>query len=82
MIEKKLNNYKIFSYSLIGDELMKHIKIILKKLIFGSFLLYGYNLIASNFNMIIPINIFTLLFIVCFGVPSILVLLLFKLFIL
>lgn len=82
MIEKKLNNYVIFSYLLIGDELMKHMKKIIKKLIFGAFLLYGYNLIAINFNMIIPINIFTLLLIVCFGVPSILALLLFKLLIL
>lgn len=55
---------------------------LIKKVILGAFLLYGYNLIAVNFNMIIPINVFTIGFVTILGIPSILALLLFKLFIL
>lgn len=55
---------------------------IIKKIIFSSFLLYGYNLIAVNFNMIIPINIYTVLFVSILGFPSVLALILFKVFIL
>lgn len=61
---------------------MKIIVKMVKKVIFGAFLLYGYNLIAVNFNMIIPINFWTLLFTTFFGVPSILALLLFKILVL
>ena len=42
----------------------------LKKIIFSIFLLYGYNLIASSFNMIIPINVVTVLSIAIFGIPA------------
>lgn len=55
---------------------------LIKRVILGAFLLYGYNLIAVNFNMIIPINIFTILIVTILGIPSILALLLFKIFIL
>lgn len=61
---------------------MKIISVILKKIIFSAFLLYGYNLIAVNFNMIIPINIYTIGFVSVLGVPSILALILFKMFVL
>ncbi len=61
---------------------MKLILKIMKRVILGAFLLYGYNLIAVNFNMIIPINIFTIGFVTILGIPSILALLLFKLFVL
>ena len=44
-------------------------------------LLYGYNLIAVNFNMIIPINVITILSMCFLGMPSLLALLLFKLFV-
>lgn len=61
---------------------MKFIFRIIRRVILGAFLLYGYNLIAVNFNMIIPINIFTIGFVTILGIPSILALLLFKIFIL
>ena len=77
MIEKNLNNYYFFSYFLLGDDEMKLIFRFIKKIIFSTFLLYGYNLIAVKFNMIIPINIFTLSFVTVLGTPSILALLLF-----
>ncbi len=60
---------------------MKLIIKALKRVIFTAFLLYGYNLIAVNFNMIIPINLFTIGFVTFLGVPAILALVLFKLFV-
>lgn len=60
---------------------MKVLFKLLKKVIFSAFLLYGYNLIAVNFNMIIPINVITILSMCFLGMPSLLALLLFKLFV-
>ncbi len=57
---------------------MKKIVILLKRFIMSFFVLYGYNLIAVNFNMIIPINIITISLLTIFGVPSLLSLLLLK----
>lgn len=57
---------------------MKKIGILLKRFIMSFFVLYGYNLIAVNFNMIIPINIITISLLTIFGVPSLLSLLLLK----
>lgn len=54
----------------------------LRKVVVSGFLLYGYNLIAVNFNMIIPINICTLLLISFLGTPAIVALILFKVLIL
>lgn len=54
----------------------------LKKIVFSAFLLYGYNLIATNFNMIIPINIITILFVSFLGAPGLFALILFKITIL
>lgn len=62
--------------------MMKVIVKLIKKVIFSAFLLYGYNLIAVNFNMIIPINIYTICFVTILGIPSMLALILFKIFIL
>ncbi len=50
----------------------------LKKIVFSAFLLYGYNLIATNFNMIIPINVITILFVSMLGAPGLFALILFK----
>ena len=61
---------------------MKIIVRIVKRVILCAFFLYGYNLIAVNFNMIIPINIYTLGLTSVLGIPSVLGLLLFKVFIL
>lgn len=55
---------------------------LIRKVILGTFLLYGYNLIAVNFNMIIPINIYTIAGVTGLGIPSILAFLLFKILIL
>lgn len=55
---------------------------LLKKIIISAFLLYGYNLIAVNFNLIIPINFYTISCVSLLGIPSMLGLILFKVFIL
>ena len=57
---------------------MKVVKIILKRIIYASFLLYGYNLISVNFNMMIPMNLYNLSFISLFGSFGLIGLVLFK----
>lgn len=51
---------------------------LIKKVIISAFILYGYNLIAVNFNMTVPINIYTLSFITFLGSPALIALILFK----
>ena len=46
---------------------MKKIGNLIRKFFFSFIILYGFNTIGSNFNIIIPMNLFTLLFITCFG---------------
>lgn len=50
---------------------MKKIYALFKKIVFGFFFLYGFNVLASPLNILIPINIFTLLLFVILGIPSI-----------
>lgn len=57
---------------------MRFILFVVKKIILSAFILYGYNLIAVNFNMIIPINVYTLGFITFLGSPALIALVLFK----
>ena len=61
---------------------MKNILGIVKKLILSFVILYTYNLIAVNFNMVIPINIITVGLITVLGTPSLLALILFKVLVL
>lgn len=61
---------------------MKIIVKIAKRVILCALFLYGYNLIAVEFNMIIPINIYTLGLTSFLGIPSVLGLVLFKVFVL
>ena len=39
---------------------MKKVTFLFKKIIFAFLLLYTYNLVAVSFNLVIPINIFTI----------------------
>ena len=50
----------------------------LKKVIIGAFILYTFNVIAVNFNIVIPINIWTLFFTSFFDITAIVVMLLIK----
>ena len=61
---------------------MKNILYVLKKIVLSYFVLYCYNLIAVNFNFVIPINIVTIIFLSSFGLPSLIALLLFKILVL
>jgi len=51
---------------------MKIILKVFKRIVFSSFLLYGYNLLMGPLNLIIPINIITVIAISIFGVPALL----------
>lgn len=57
---------------------MKNVLGLIKKVILSFVILYTYNLIAVNFNMVIPINIVTIGLITFLGTPSLLALILFK----
>ena len=57
---------------------MKMLFQLVKKIIVSGFILYGYNLIAVNVNMILPINVITLLFLTFLGTPSLFALVLFR----
>ncbi len=50
--------------------MLKKIFNVLKKIIFYSLLLYGYNLIAAPINIIVPINVFTVAALTIFGFPA------------
>ena len=41
-----------------------------KKIIFSFIILYGFNTVGSNFNLIIPINIITFSLITLLGFPA------------
>lgn len=55
---------------------MKKVLNLLKKLLFGFFILYGFNTISSNFDLVIPINIISLSLVTFLGFPGLLSLIL------
>lgn len=59
---------------------MKKIFTYLKRFILGAFVLYGYNIIAANFNLVIPINFITIILIGVLGTPAIFALIILKMF--
>ena len=67
MIERKflVNN----SYNYLGDY-MKHLFKIVKKLCLGIFSIYSVNVLFSLVNIIIPINIYTLLIVSTLKIPG------------
>lgn len=56
------------------------VKKIIFKIITTSLLIYGFNIISLKFNIFLPINYFSILFVSLFGFCGILFLLIFKLF--
>ena len=65
------------SYFLIGDNnMLKKIFYLLRRVFFNFVILYGFNTIGSNFNLVIPINIITLTSITLLGFPALLSLIL------
>lgn len=57
---------------------MKKVWQLLKKIIISIFILYGYNLIATEFNLVVPINVFTVGAVSFLGFPMLFVLVLLK----
>jgi len=53
---------------------MKKVSFVLKKIILSFILLYTYNLIAVSFNLIIPINIFTIIILSFLDAPGLILL--------
>ena len=60
---------------------MNKIIILVKRIIFSTFLIYGYNIIAVNFQLVVPINAITISLVTFLGAPGLLALVLFKLII-
>lgn len=54
----------------MGDFMLKKVINLLKKVVFSSFFLYGYNLLAAPLNLIIPINLINILLLSLLGVPA------------
>ncbi len=50
----------------------------IKRIIMGAFLIYSFNVIAVNFNIVLPINIWSIGFTSIFNIVGIVVLLLIK----
>ena len=50
----------------------------IKKIIMASFLLYAFNMVAIHFNILIPLNLWTIGFVSFFDLPGILILLILK----
>ena len=61
---------------------MKKVLMIVKRIVLSFIILYSYNLIAVNFNLIIPINVINVLLISFLGVPSLVALILFRMILL
>lgn len=59
--------------------MLKKVFNIIKKIIVAVLLIYAYNKLALPLNIIIPINIITILLVALCGIPSILMLILFSL---
>ena len=59
-------------------QIIKKILNILQKIIISTFILYGYNLIATRFNLVIPINVITVGSVSILGFPMLFVLVVLK----
>lgn len=57
---------------------MKLLFSVIKKFIVSMFILYGFNLVAVNFNLMIPINLCTSLVVLFLGIPGLFMLVLFN----
>lgn len=59
-------------------QIMKKVWQLLQRIIVSIFILYGYNLIATRFNLVIPINLITIGSVSILGFPMLFVLVLLK----
>lgn len=49
---------------------MKKLFAVIKKIVLSAFILYGFNLISAPLNIIVPINVITVLVIAILGMPG------------
>ena len=63
----------------MGDNMFSKIIIVAKRIIMAALFIYAYNKLTLPLNVIIPINIITILLVASCGIPSILMLVLFSL---
>jgi hypothetical protein len=59
----------------------KKILKIIRSVIVAAFILYGFNIIASPLNLIIPINIITVALVALLGFPALIGLIMFVIFV-
>ena len=78
-IVKILHNNYGQAYYLLGDNMLKKIINIIKKIILSVLFIYAYNKLALPLNVIIPMNLITVILVAACGIPSILMLVLFSL---
>ena len=50
----------------------------IKKIVMGAFLIYAFNVIAVNFNIVLPINLWTISFASIFDFSGVIVMLIMK----
>ena len=50
--------------------MIKKVIQLVKKIVFSSFLLYGYNILVEPLGLIIPINVITVGVLSIFGIPA------------
>lgn len=50
--------------------MLKKILLLFKKILFSFFILYGFNVIAANFDIVVPINAITVLLVSFLGFPA------------
>lgn len=62
--------------------MIKNIFLLIKKLILAILFIYAFNVIVFPINTVIPINIFTVLFVTIFGLPGVIGICLFSILIL
>lgn len=63
----------------MGDIVLKKIFLIMKKVILSVLVIYAYNKLSLPLDIFIPMNVITIFLVSIFGIPSMLMLILFSL---
>ena len=63
----------------MGNIILKKIFLIMKKVILSVLVIYAYNKLSLPLDIFIPMNVITIFLVSIFGIPSMLILILFSL---
>lgn len=63
----------------MGDIVLKKLFLIMKKVILSVLVIYAYNKLSLPLDIFIPMNVITIFLVSIFGIPSMLMLILFSL---